>query len=356
MKKRIPTLILVLIFLTSKGQANDTSAVTTVTDSVNDRNMQNVLFTLKHIDNNLEEIKNKVIEKPEAPLKGQSIFEDRKGESAIFLPNGGTLRLNTADASIKLSFAHRVSTKKPFLGFDISGKTNDGLLTLFSKGMVSPGVKINGVVGIQELFHKSNILDGWLALQIGYEGSSFKLFKPDSVFKNQIEKINFNTFRTSVDFNLKMGGNKLLGVSIGYRKANNYEDLDKIELTDTRIIQDSVSNTTRTYTDKINVRSGLFETFHQVPLKLDFYWTTKNNNPRIGFYHYWRTTINVSGKVVNGFGSGIYLLKKNNPLSSIAGITFEVNDVTKLKDGFGKGFTVNFLVAYNFDFAKRNLH
>ncbi len=310
--------------------------------------------TLRRIDENVGKLKDEIVKEDPEPFTGQSIFEDRKGSSAIFLPSGGTFRLNTADASLKFSLANRISTRSIFYGFDISGKTNDGVLSLISKGNISPGAKVNGIIGLQELFSNSNLLDGWLALKIGYEGSSFKLFNSDSVFTNQINKTSFNTFNTSLAFNVKIGGNRLIGLSIGYQKVNNYEDLDEIELTDTRTLKDSLTNTTRTYENKINVRSGDYKVLDQIPVNLDFFWTP-NNNPRLGCYHYWRAKI-TDGKMTNGFGSGLYLLKKNNPLSSIAGIVFEVSDISKLKNGYGKNFTVSFVVAYNFGFTKRNLH
>jgi len=87
---------------------------------------------------------------------------------------------------LKLSYVYRVSNSPYFYGFDISGKSNDGLVPLITKGDISPGAKVQFVIGRQELFRKSNILDGWLTLKIGYEGGIFKTYNPDSVFINQI--------------------------------------------------------------------------------------------------------------------------------------------------------------------------
>lgn len=322
------------------------------TKSFSQNELKNIDTSLKRIDENVGKLKDELVKEDPEPYTGQSLFEDRKGSSAIFLPYGGTFRLNTADASLKLSFVNRVSNKKFFYGFDVSGKTNDGIAPLISKGDISPGAKVNGVIGLQELFHKSNILDGWLALKIGYEGASFKLFNSDSIFANQIKKTSFNTFTSSMSFNLKIGGNKLLAASIGYQKANNYDDLDDLELTDKTTIIDTVSNTTRTFEKTIKTKVGDYKTFDQIPLNLDFFWVPSNTN-RIGLYHYWRGKF-TNGDFKNGFGSGLYLLKKNNPLSSIAGVVFEVSDISKLKDGFGKNFTVNFVVGFNFGFAKKN--
>lgn len=312
--------------------------------------LKNIDTSLRNIDENVSKLTDELVKEEPVPYAGQTLFEDRKGSSAIFLPDGGTFRLNTADASLKLSFINRVSNKKLFYGFDVSGKTNDGIAPLIAKGDIAPGAKVNAIVGLQELIHQSDLLDGWMTLRVGYEGASFKLFNSDSIFSNQVKKTSFNAFTSSVSFNLKIGGNKLLAASIGYQKANNYDDLDDIELTDQKIIKDSVSNITRTYEQKTKVKAGDYETFDQVPLNVDFYWVPNNTN-RFGLYHYWRGKF-TNGDFKHGFGSGLYLLKKNNPLASIAGIVFEVSDISKLSDGFSKNFTVNFVVGFNFGFAK----
>ncbi len=319
--------------------------------SYSQNELKTIDSTLKRIDESVGQLKEELVKKESEPFTGQSVFEDRKGNSAIFLPFGGTFRLNTADASLKLSFVNRVSTKKLFYGFDISGKTNDGITNLISNGDISAGTKANGIVGLQELFHKSDLLDGWLTLKVGYEGANFKLFNPDSAFANQIRKTSFNTFTSSLSLNIKIGGTKLLAASVGYQKANNYDDLDDLELTDKKTIVDPVTNTTRSSEKKIKVKVGNYATFVQIPLNLDFFWVPNNTN-RIGLHHYWRGKI-TNGDFTNGFGSGLHLLKKNNPLSSVAGIVFEVADILKLNDGFGKNFTINFVVGFNFGVTKK---
>jgi len=333
------------------------------------QNLNSIDSTLKNIDDNVGELKKEIVKEEIEPFSGQSIFEDRKGSSAIFLPYGGTFKLNTSDASLNFSFTnYQIPIKdesgkyklKPFYGVEINGKTNDGIFSLISNGNISPGAKVNGIIG-KDIFNitqdkngneRKQIL-GTLALRIGYEGSTFKLFNSDSVFSKQINKISFNTFSTALSFNVKYGGNKIFAISTGYKKGNNYSDLDEIELTDKKTISDPASNTIRTFETKKKVRIGDYKTFDQVPINLDFFWTP-NNNPRVGFYHFWRTEF-LNGVVKNGFGSGLYLLKKNNPLASIAGIVFEVDDISKLDDGYSKNFIINFVVGYNFGFTKRNL-
>ena len=334
-----------------------------ITSHLFGQDLKSIDSTLKNIDNNVGQLREELVKEEIEPYTGQSIFEDRKGSSAIFLPYGGTFKLNTTDASLNFSFTnYQIPIKgdngkyqlKPFYGLEINGKTNDGILSLISNGNISPGAKVNGIVG-KDIFNiikdnKPQIL-GTLALRVGYEGASFRLFNPDSNFSNQIKKTSFNTFSSNLSLTVKFGGNKILGISAGYKKVNNYEDLDEIELTDKKVITDTVSNTVRTYDTKRKVRIGDYAISDQIPVNIDFFWTP-NNNPRVGFYHFWRTRF-TNGTATNGFGSGLYLLKKNNPKASIAGVVLEVNDIAKLSDGYGKNFTINFVVGYNFGFTKR---
>lgn len=345
--------------------------VITLTGFAQQTELQSIDSTLKRMDKNVAKLKEELVKEESAPFTGQSIFEDRKGSSAIFLPYGGTIRINTADASLRFSFTNysppikteRSKPKyemKPFYGFELSGKSNDGILPLISSGDISPGAKANLILG-KDIFNKTkngrnedvSQKLGTLILRIGYEGSSFKLFNSDSSFANQINKESFNTFVSSLSFNLKVGGNKLFAISVGYQRINNYSDLDELELTDTKSIKDTVASITRTYVTKTKVRTGEYKVLDQIPLNVDFFWTP-NNNPRIGFYHYLRTKI-TDRKTSNGFGSGLYLLKKNNPLSSIAGVVFDVSDISKLDEGFGKNFTLNLVVGFNFGFTKRKI-
>ena len=326
------------------GQNNYANDTTTIIEE----SLKGIEVSLKSIDGNVLNIKDEIVKEKEKPFLGQSIFEDRKDNSAIFLPYGGTFRLSSADASLKLSYVFKTSNRHLFYGIDLSGKSNDGLVPLISKGDISPGARVNLNIGYKEIFTRKedSLIDGWVNLKIGYEGSIFKLYHADSSFSNQIRRVSFNAVRASFSFNFKIGGTKLIAVSIGYQKVSNYEDLDEIELTDKNVYYDSLANISRSYETKTKVRMGDYETFDQFPINLDFYWVIGKDS-RFGIYNFLRTRI-TNGKITNGFGTGLYLLKNASPLSSIAGIVFEVNDLSKLKEGFDKNFTINFLIGYNF--------
>ena len=350
MKKII--IIFLFLFLSTFIYSQDLKSIDSTFKNI-DSTLKKIDTTLIKIDLNVKQIKDKA-KKDEESFSGQTIFEDRKGSSAIFLPKGGIFKLNTADASLKLSYVDKLTSEAFFYGFDISGKTNNGILPLITNGDISPGARINGILGIQKLFKSIDWLSGWVVLKLGYEGTSFKLFNPGVSFTQQINKVPFSSFNSQLSFNLAIWGNKLLAVSVGYQKANNYEDLTAVDLKETKTIIDSASNTIRTYENNSKVRIGDYKVFDLMPINVDFFWTP-NDNPRIGFYHYWRTNINLTDNTsTNGFGSGIYLLKEHSLLSAVAGIVFEIKDVSKLKDGFKDNFIVNFVVGYNFNFDKKS--
>jgi len=80
------------------------------------------------------------------PLLGQTIFESKNGESLFVRYAGGIVDVNTANNSIKFSFMLNYSSSWRF-GFDISGKSTNGIAPLLKKGKITPGFKINLNIG-----------------------------------------------------------------------------------------------------------------------------------------------------------------------------------------------------------------
>ncbi len=280
----------------------------------------------------------------------QTIFEDREGESAIFLPYGGVTRINTGNASFKLSYIFRVTNRPFFYGFNFSGKATNGIRSVIENGDISPGCNFDLIFGFQELLRDSDILDGWLIVKVGYEADRFKLFNPDTNFNNQITSETFTSAIFSLSFNLKIGGNKLSAISIGYKKGNNFDELEETTISNVTTIRDSATNTVRTIKNEETARLGQLKEKDSLPIKLDFFWFPANQ-PRIGFHHFWRTRI-TDDKTTNGFGTGVYLLKKKDPLNAIAGLVIELKDFSNLNQGkeLKGNISVSFIGGYNFSF------
>lgn len=305
---------------------------------------------LDEINQNVSEIYKTIKKEQDKPFDGQSIFEDREGESAIFLPYGGITRINTGNASFKLSYIFSVADKSFFYGFDFSGKATNGIRSVIENGDISPGGNANLLLGFKELFKKSHILDGWFTVRIGYEADKFKLFNPDTIFNNQITNETFTSTTFSLSFNLKIGGNKLSAISIGYKKENNFDELKETTINSVITIIDSTTNTVRTIRNEETARLGQLKEEDSLPIKLDFFWFPAKQ-PRIGFHYFWRTKI-TDDKTTNGFGTGVYLLKEKNPLNAIAGLVFEVKDFSNLnkEKELKDNISVSFIIGYNFNF------
>lgn len=77
---------------------------------------------------------------------GQTIFESKDEESLFVRYAGGIMNINTANKSIKASFMLNYSSSWR-LGFDVSGKSTNGIAPLLKKGKITPGFKINLNIG-----------------------------------------------------------------------------------------------------------------------------------------------------------------------------------------------------------------
>src|SRR5688572_995511 len=140
--------ILLLCFSSIFSFGQELSRIDTTLKSINLGVIQ-VDSNLIQINQNVSKITDELVKEKPKPLTGQSIFEDREGLSAIHLLDGGTIRLNTADASIKMSYMDKISSRDFFYGLDVSGKTNDGIMSFISDGNISPGAKINSNFGFK---------------------------------------------------------------------------------------------------------------------------------------------------------------------------------------------------------------
>ncbi len=287
-----------------------------------------------------------------------TLFEDKDGVTSIYLRKGGYFRLNTSDASLKLSYV--LSNTKDYLfgGFDIAGNTQNGILPLLSEGQIVPGFDVNFCIGIKEILSGNNVF--WAGGKLGYKSTSFDIFNPSNDFSSQIHDTSFNTVSLSVFINGHIfdNGRGIIGLSIGYDKVNNYKDLNDIEITDETVFSDSAYHIIRSSKKTIIVKTGNYEEHKAIPINADFFWYPSN---RFGFYFLWRSKILYNGGISrifednmvlkNSFGAGFYLLNNKSPFASNGGVTFQINDICKaINHGIEKDFTISFVVGYKFKF------
>jgi hypothetical protein len=280
------------------------------------------------------------------------VYEDTENETSIQWPNGNAFRVNTKDASAKLVFSKTVNQRKshPLIwGLDLSGKTNDGALSLFSEGRFTPGFQANGTIGWYINYDRvtpgkdttRNI--SWITFKAGYEGSKLKLINTDTSFDQMIEKKTFGGGGFSLSYNVICGNNLLFGLSAGYYRKNNYGSLDEIELSQTQTFVDTTSGITRTTEEKIAGKTGTYKTFNQFRVQGDVFIIPVQH---LGLHGYARYRLNGESDSNVSLGVGAYLLR-DSALSSRAGIVLGFDDITHTKSA-SESATVSLIVGFSF--------
>ncbi|HEX8119578.1 MAG TPA: hypothetical protein VF521_20050 [Pyrinomonadaceae bacterium] len=86
----------------------------------------------------------------------ESAFQDAKGETSIFLNDGGGFgRINATDKSIELGFTRDTQREKPYFGVDVKGKASGDFASLFNGGTPSPEAEVGFTVGKRYITMKS---------------------------------------------------------------------------------------------------------------------------------------------------------------------------------------------------------
>jgi hypothetical protein len=296
--------------------------------------------------------------------QGQTFFEDSKGESSIIFPNGGLVRLNFADSDVKFGYIFSNTVEHFFWGLDLSGKASNSIASIFSKGDISPGAKANLNLGFKELLGGATGNDAWVNFRLGYRGVSYTLFDPAKAYDEQISKDFFSGYDLTGNFNFKLsqigsytGIGGLLGLGIGYNKINNLNNLDEFTITSQVNLTNGTPSAIRSYKEEINARIGQYSEYNAVPIRADFFWYPKFKaqedgsikDTRLGFHHYFRSQI-ANNKTFSSLGTGVYYLKKKNPLQAIAGIALEVKDLSNIgnKSDFKDNAILNFIIGHSF--------
>jgi len=184
---------------------------------------------------------------------------------------------------------------------------------------------------IQEVLDGSKkAYDLWLVLNAGYSGSSFKLFKPDSIFSKQIEKTNFTGGEINLGLNFwcarVLHSTFLAGTTIGIKHKNNFDDLEESNREDIYQEFDTTTKTQRLIRSPTTVYKGKYKESIVYPWNIDLYFVP-HGLKNVGFLLYGTTDIVSDELPKTKLGVGVYFLKKQNAFNPIAGITFDYSDV-----------------------------
>jgi len=293
-------------------------------------------------------------------LSGQDYFEDVKGSGFSVLSARNTTlistRVNVGDNSIKINFFqqyrlkcdtaqnidHQWPKKKFDLGWGIAvkGKSEDGIGLLFSTGSFSPGFNGSGYLSLRNITSWQDQARWWiLLLSGGYTISNFNLFNPDAAINKQLTDTIFQGYNFGLSWcyiipvnNLK--DNIIVGASIGFNRVNNYGNLSKVEIKDTKSIADTggtIRNITPVKRNGAIYAKGSYKEFNTAKARISMAYIPSFLNNRVAFMVYPSINYSKIYAPIYNAGFGIQFLKKGAPTISIGGIFVEFNDITNVQ-------------------------
>jgi len=283
------------------------------------------------------------------PLAGQSPLGDADDKTSLVQYDSGSLSVNFADKSTKISHVFRKSGEELRWGFELAAKATDGVSTLFDGDRVSPDTHAAISIGWQPINGKTEaeVQQGppadrlirlfWTTLQVGYTRSNYSLYDANKTVGNRAFEGSKDLPATTLYYNALLRGNFLLGASAGWSRVTNYGDLTKVKVTETTVI-DTNGSTTTTSAKTIEARSGALTVAGQWALNTDLLWVPDATKSRIGLDLLTRTTVN-GGDTRISPGIGVFVLKDGAPTKIIGGLTIQYDpDDHKTKVGLAVGY------------------
>lgn len=159
----------------------------------------------------------------------------------------------------------------------------------------------------------------WLAFSIGVNRSDYKLFDASLPLADQISTKEFTGWSADMTYNFMDGGTRLYGVSIGYKRDNNIDDLTEVTIKDETLVNDG--DTTRTIVKETKAFRGAFEAVDRIPLKFDAVYWPNDFGGRIGINFFARTDLRDTSNTFTP-GIGIFYSAKGAPTRVLGGISF----------------------------------
>tara|TARA_R110002020_G_scaffold61545_6_gene165525 strand:- start:3325 stop:4434 length:1110 start_codon:yes stop_codon:yes gene_type:complete len=291
-------------------------------------------------------------------------FKDTKKEDFENKPkidtvsfNLGLITFTTKDKKLELNhynYFHSESFTDFFIGIAASGEIKNSVTNIFSSGNVVSSGDVNLRLGFRLYKNEEDwysllsgkktpeeiqyVLDNytrpasdlWLVFTGGFKGSSFKHFKQDTVFSDQIEKINFTGSEINLGFNYWnariLNCTILAGATIGIKKSNNFDDLNESTQEESITTIDNVTGAVRKVITKQTVFIGEYKQKTFYPLNIDLYFVPQKLE-NLSFLVYNRTDFSKLEKPKTKIGFGLFFLKNQNAFNPVAGITIDYADI-----------------------------
>jgi hypothetical protein len=270
----------------------------------------------------------------------QSLFQSGNGETSIYLRQS-VAAINLGNSTASLGFYHRLNEEHPAIGAEAYATANSGVTTLFSSNAPkAPEGGGDGTFSWHYLFFPKPVAgstgpqkEDWLLLDAGYGRSSFYVYPLNTVPPSNVQKTDFDRFRTIVAYNQALHGDVIWGIATGAERRNNISDLKSYTLQTTIVpsptgSQSSIVNTQAGY-------YGNYKVYIGVPVYTDILWylpptvIVPGFGNRLGLDFLSRSDVAAPNRASSG-GLGIYLFKKDDPLSAIGGVsaTYDGSKVT----------------------------
>ncbi len=287
-------------------------------------------------------------------VQAQALLGDGKSESSLILDRGGHLSVNMTDKKAQVAYVHDLTGRWNF-GFDLFGRVANKVATLFDGENISPEAGFNFTLGVKgplgpdidetseediqdEGKWKGTVRSDWIYVRVGYKRGSYNLFDGDRPFEDQLYTRHADLPSLGLFYNVLIG-TPMLGISVHYERANNYENLARISSVEYTIIGSDGS--TRILEEEISARSGDFEEFDLFAVNIDFMWVPDATRGRLGVDIFLRVKDGGDFNSVTEPGLGFFLLEDGQPNRIVAGLT------GKLKDPDNK-IVLGLVVGYNF--------
>jgi hypothetical protein len=296
-------------------------------------------------------------------LWSQDYFGDLQSGTTPVLFNSAEEALFSAtinagsDNSVKANFfrqywtnpknynALAVPRHKNFWGWGLNTKVKveDGLGNLFGKGEFNPGFTGGGYLSLsrmrwynkdgEEVFgHSAIILSATLST------SKFQLYNPANSFDTQLSDTTFNGRSLSLSFVKSWfagADNVFTGLSFTSSRKNNYSLLDKVDIKNDSIFNNSTGGTriVQQIKDDGNIYAvGGYRKYKNLTIRGNLTYIPKKLNYFVAFIIYPSVDISDAFHPKYNIGFSLAHLVKDSPSTSDAALFLELNDLTNVAD------------------------
>jgi hypothetical protein len=273
--------------------------------------------------------------------RAQTVVESSQGTSGIVIYGGGLATVNFVDASAKIGYmvTHTLS-KWPRLGAEIKGKATNGFASL-SNGSNSP---LEGELRVFAVYFfgpaQSTVTEQWVGLEASGNRSVFSIATTDASNPVARHDTLFRALAATGYYNAllnipRAAGDVLWGVSAGYGKRNNYDQLKKAQVCQT--VASSLPGTPVQVIQKCkDARIGDYREVFRAVGDMDILWVPKVLAERLAFDALARYDgASATRSVIPGIG--VFITEKGAPEKIVGGFLIEWERGSRPKLGIQAG-------------------